>query len=52
MKLKVRPSLEKLVAETSGLNELLANGNSDKTKYLKMSLQVGEQMITDTNYLK
>lgn len=52
MKLKVRPSLEKLVAETSGLNELLANGNSDKIKYLKMSLQVGEQMITDTNYLK
>ena len=37
----------------SGLNELLANDNNDKTKFLKMSAQVGEQMITDkTNYLK
>lgn len=52
-KTKVRPLFEKLVAEVSGLNELLANGNSDKTKFLKMSAQVGEQMITDkTNNLK
>lgn len=52
-KTKVRPLFEKLVAEMSGLNELLANDNNDKTKFLKMSAQVGEQMITDkTNYLK